>query len=120
MKIVVAVALGILLGAFTYVAGSRSAEVSADAPAAGRAVDAAACMRLTALRLPNMKITSAEVMPAGQFKAPTGAAEGFSDLPEFCRVAMTLTPSSDSDIKSETWLPMSGWNGKFQEVGNGG
>src|SRR5262249_37873463 len=83
-------------------------------------VDAAACMRLTAFRLPNMKITSAEVVPAGQFKAPSGAAEGFADLSEFCRVAMTLTPSSDSDIKSETWLPMSGWNGKFQEVGNGG
>ena len=32
----------------------------------------------------------------------------------------TLTPSSDSDIKVEVWLPTSGWNGKFQAVGNGG
>ena len=39
---------------------------------------------------------------------------------EFCRVAATLTPSSDSDIKIEVWLPASGWNGKFQAVGNGG
>jgi feruloyl esterase len=38
----------------------------------------------------------------------------------FCRVAATLTPSSDSDIKVEVWLPLANWNGKFQGVGNGG
>ena len=43
-----------------------------------------------------------------------------TDLPPFCRVTLTLTPSSDSDIKSEVWLPLAGWNGKFQQVGNGG
>ena len=31
----------------------------------------------------------------------------------------TLRPSADSDIKIEVWLPTSGWNGKFQGVGNG-
>ena len=41
-------------------------------------------------------------------------------LPAFCRVAATLKPSSDSDIKVEVWLPASGWNGKLQAVGNGG
>jgi hypothetical protein len=44
----------------------------------------------------------------------------FEDLPDFCRVAATLTPSSDSDIKIEVWLPSSGWNGKYMGVGNGG
>jgi feruloyl esterase len=34
-------------------------------------------------------------------------------------VAATLTPSSDSDIRIEVWLPAQGWNGKFQAVGNG-
>ena len=33
---------------------------------------------------------------------------------------MTSKPSSDSDIKIEVWLPASGWNGKFEAVGNGG
>src|SRR5262245_48007061 len=47
------------------------------------------------------------------------AAQQFSRLPAFCRVAATLTPSSDSDIKVEVWLPASGWNGKFLAVGNG-
>ena len=44
----------------------------------------------------------------------------FSQLPAFCRVAATLTPSADSDIKIEVWLPAVAWNGKFQAVGNGG
>jgi feruloyl esterase len=30
-----------------------------------------------------------------------------------------LAPTGDSDIKVEVWLPESGWNGKFQAVGNG-
>ena len=40
-------------------------------------------------------------------------------MPAFCRVAATLTPSSDSEIKIEVWLPESGWNGNLQSVGNG-
>jgi feruloyl esterase len=43
-----------------------------------------------------------------------------ADVPAYCRVALTLTPTPDSDIKSEVWLPLNGWNGKFQQVGNGG
>src|SRR5262249_22723263 len=68
----------------------------------------------------------AQVVPAGTF-TPPGAGQGkgkganlYKDLPEFCRVAATLKPSSDSDIKVEFWLPTSGWNRKLQVVGNGG
>jgi hypothetical protein len=39
-------------------------------------------------------------------------------LPEFCRVAITLRPSNDSDIKMEVWLPTADWNGKYLAVGN--
>ena len=89
-------------------------------------MDAAACERLAAsLKLPNAKVTLAQPVTSRQFMPP--AAPGASappaaliDLPAFCRVALTLTPSSDSDIKSEVWLPLAGWNGKFQQVGNGG
>lgn len=31
-----------------------------------------------------------------------------------------LTPSPDSHIEFEVWLPVSGWNGKYLGVGNGG
>ncbi len=46
------------------------------------------------------------------------AAKG--DLPAHCRVAAVLRPSSGSHIKVEVWLPLEGWNGKFQGAGNGG
>src|SRR5262249_28670868 len=59
---------------------------------------------------------------AGAFVPPTGggAANAYKDLPAFCRVTATLTPNNDSDIKTEVWLPATGWNGKLQTVGNGG
>ena len=37
----------------------------------------------------------------------------------FCRVLVTIAPTADSDIKAEVWLPLRGWNQKFQAVGNG-
>ncbi len=41
-------------------------------------------------------------------------------LPPFCRVAATLMPSPDSSIRIEVWMPVSGWNGKYEGTGNGG
>ncbi len=73
------------------------------------------CQDLIALDLPNVKITLTEVVGAGEFSEARG---NFTDLPEFCRVAATLTPSSDSDIKMELWLPTRDWNGKYLAVGN--
>ncbi len=88
-------------------------------------VFSATCESLAALALKDAKITSAQVVPAGQFSPPgarggAGASNPYKTLPEFCRVAATLTPTSDSDIKVEVWLPAANWNGKFQAVGNGG
>src|SRR5258706_16042594 len=38
-----------------------------------------------------------------------------------CQVSITLRPSSDSEIKSEVWLPApSEWNGKLLMEGGGG
>jgi feruloyl esterase len=83
---------------------------------------AATCAELASLTLPTTTITSAVVVPAGTFKSagPVGAATQalYARMPEFCRVAATLRPSADSDIRIEVWLPTQ-WNGKFQAVGNG-
>mgnify|MGYP003340261489 CR=1 FL=1 len=91
--------------------------------AQGPAPSADACGKLaSSLTLKTAKVTTATVVPAGTFVPPganAAATKAAAGLPAFCRVALTLTPSSDSDIKSEVWLPMSGWNGKFLEVGNG-
>jgi feruloyl esterase len=85
---------------------------------------AAPCESLSSLKLANTSITVAKNVPAGAFTPPgggrAGAGQGFSRVPAFCRVAATLTPSPDSDIKIEVWLPASGWNNKYQAVGNGG
>ncbi len=89
----------------------------------GRALTAASsCESLSSLALPNTSITLAQVVPAGTLALPgTGpVTPQFGQLPTFCRLAATLTPSSDSDIKIEVWMPIANWNGKFEAVGNGG
>jgi feruloyl esterase len=80
-----------------------------------------ACGQLASLAIPNASITQAVLVAAGAFSPPEGGGNprAFSALPAFCRVAATLKPSADSDIKIEVWLPAAGWNGKFQAVGNG-
>ena len=111
------------------------------------AVAATTCENLTMLSLPNATITSAQLVAAGAYVPPApparaGGARGgappaeagragqppgragrgaqFADLPAFCRVAATMKPSSDSNIKMELWMPAAGWNGKFVVPGNGG
>ncbi|PYR15733.1 MAG: tannase/feruloyl esterase family alpha/beta hydrolase [Acidobacteria bacterium] len=74
------------------------------------------CADLAALALSNGKITRAETVDGG---TPPGQRSPSKPLPAFCRVAATLTPSSDSDIKVEVWIPAANWNGKYQAVGNG-
>ena len=89
---------------------------------AGR-VSAATCDSLGALPLSNGKVTAATLVAPGAFVPPGQSGPGtpaFRTLPEFCRVTASLTPTADSDIRIEVWLPAAGWNGKFQAVGNGG
>ena len=84
---------------------------------------AATCESLQSLSLPHVTFTQAVVVGAGQFSAPGRGGTVppvFAKLPAFCRVAATLTPTRDSDIKIEVWMPSQGWNGKFLGVGNGG
>ena len=89
-------------------------------PSAANAATAS-CESLAARALPNTKIDMAKSVPAGSLTVPgnNGRSTTYDRLPAFCRVALTVRPSSDSDIKIEVWLPMN-WNGKFQAVGNGG
>jgi feruloyl esterase len=79
---------------------------------------AATCASLAGLALPDTTITAAQSVAAGTYTAPDG--EVFADLPAFCRIAATLTPTSDSNIKIEVWMPYSGWNGRYLGTGNGG
>jgi feruloyl esterase len=93
----------------------------------------AACSALAKLAMPGATITSAESVGAGEYRMPQAAQGVFSrpgmnvagrissgPNPAFCRVAATLKPSIDSDIKIEVWLPQAGWNGKLLTAGNFG
>jgi hypothetical protein len=91
------------------------------------AQDSQSCESLANLTLQNAKVASAQSVAAGAFTPPAAAtpwlngnADFYKSLPAFCRVTVDATPSSDSDIKIEVWLPTSGWNGRLQGNGNGG
>ena len=90
MKTVIAVTAALLLHAIFYTQQSSA--------------DAAVCARLAdTLKLPNAKVTAARAVDAGQFAVPGAsvarsggaASRAYADLPAFCRVELTLTPSPD-------------------------
>jgi hypothetical protein len=75
---------------------------------------ASSCSQLaTSFHRANTTITAAQDIPAGTYQGQTG-------LPQFCRVAGFTTPTSDSHIEFEVWVPESGWNLKYAQVGCGG
>jgi feruloyl esterase len=115
----------ILLMAVFLMAASAAMVLDTPALTLAAATSAAAtsCEALTALILPNTTITSSQMVAPGKFAPPTRAEEttnAYANLAAFCRVAATLKPTTDSDIRIEVWMPASGWNNKFQAVGNGG
>lgn len=89
--------------------------------AAGTSATASPCTSLQSLVLPQATINSATDNPSGTFVVPgSNPPQTFAGLPAFCRVTATLTPSSDSAIKIELWLPETTWNGRFLGTGGGG
>src|SRR6516165_11179352 len=88
--------------------------------AASPAVASSTCSQLTNLHRPNTTITTAQTVPAGTFVTPTTPPQSYTGLPQFCRVAGFTTPTSDSHIDFEVWLPEAGWNLKYLQAGCGG
>jgi len=110
------------------------------------------CEGLAQLELPGAKIMLAQTVAAGAFTPPAnmtpylvGEPSLYKALPAFCRLVVDATPSADSSIKIEVWMPVNGaqlvrsqdgesqnaesqsggsqsggWNGKFQGEGIGG
>jgi feruloyl esterase len=99
---------------------------SAGSPESAQVADKPACESLASLALTNAKVTVAQSIAEGMFAGPPSPSTRadlsafYKKLPAFCRVAVEATPTADSDIKIEVWLPAFGWNGKLQGVGNGG
>jgi feruloyl esterase len=84
----------------------------------GTPAAASPCTNLQSVQLRDTTITSATDNTSGVFTPP--GSTPITGLPPFCRVTATLTPSSDSSIAIEVWLPESGWNGRFLGTGGGG
>jgi feruloyl esterase len=83
------------------------------------------CERLKSLSLANAAITVAESVPAGPYLPaglpPDASQQPKIQVPAYCRVSAVLTPSSDSHIEMELWMPAtSAWNRKYLAVGGGG
>jgi feruloyl esterase len=90
----------------------------------GQAQAATSCETAARAALPKGEILSATVVEKGGFTPPAGPngpgnLTPFKTLPAFCRVEARLFPSADSDIRMEMWVPLDGWNNRFQMVGNG-
>ena len=79
------------------------------------AASAMSCESLKSLQLTETTILSADTVRGPSF-TPPGSTTPIGNLPAFCRVAAVIQPQ----INFEVWLPLSGWNGKFQGTGNGG
>lgn len=86
-----------------------------------------ACARLAQLALPQAKVASAGTVAAGGFTPPAGLSPWligdpalYKSVPSFCRVVVEATPSADSSIAIEVWMPVTAWNGRFRAQGNGG
>jgi feruloyl esterase len=84
-----------------------------------------ACESLASIKIPNITITSAKSGTPG-FELPAQSSI-MGNMPAvkipvpFCRVEAFSTPSSDSHIGLEVWLPVTAnWNGKFLAAGNPG
>jgi len=79
---------------------------------------AVTCEGLAALTLPQVTITTVQAVLPGTFVAPDG--EVFNNLPGFCRVVAFATPTPQSHINFEVWMPINSWNKRFRGEGSGG
>jgi feruloyl esterase len=75
------------------------------------------CAQLSSLQIDHTRVTDAEDIPAGQYRAPNGQVY---QVPNFCRVHLLATPASDSAINIAVWLPVTTRNGRYHQHGEGG
>ena len=75
-------------------------------------------------RLPDAKITTASLVPAGGFVPPPAPPPGVTAQPAFAGVpafAASRPRRADAGLRDrEVWMPTEAWNGKLVGTGNGG
>jgi feruloyl esterase len=85
----------------------------------------ARCLALASQVISGARVLSSEMVEAGAFRAATSGIlpdlpQRLASMPAFCRVQIAATPSPESRIGIEIWLPVRQWNGRFLGTGNGG
>ncbi|KAH8682071.1 feruloyl esterase [Xylariales sp. PMI_506] len=81
------------------------------------------CTGLTAPAVPGAQVLSIHAAEVYGYSAP--AIPAFDPRPvddlDFCNVTIKLThPGADDVVYIAVWLPLKGWNGRYQATGGGG
>jgi feruloyl esterase len=99
--------------------------IAASPAAASTPPPPSGCAALAGAALASAQILSAEPIAAGALKGVKSAmapdlGARIAGMPAFCRVRAVATPTPDSHIGIEVWLPLKNWNGRLLGTGNGG
>jgi feruloyl esterase len=78
------------------------------------------CKALNQVKLTDATILSAEIVPAGDASTEWLKQAIHQPYPAYCMVKVEATPSTDSKIGLEVWMPLSAWSGDYVQLGNGG
>jgi pimeloyl-ACP methyl ester carboxylesterase len=105
----VAAVLAAALAAATARPASADPVSATAATAIATQSSAEQCADLATVNFSNVTAISATLVT-------TGSSDGQTNLPEFCRVALTVSPR----INIAVWLPTTTYNDRFQAVGGGG
>jgi feruloyl esterase len=71
------------------------------------------------LKLQGVSVMEVQHFGDGSF-TPPDQKDAIKNLPPFIRVAIVSKPTPQSYIRTEIWLPVKDWNGRFLGTGNGG
>ncbi|HEX6686132.1 MAG TPA: tannase/feruloyl esterase family alpha/beta hydrolase [Candidatus Limnocylindrales bacterium] len=98
-----------LLAAAAALAGLVPASAATPPPRAVFLAPVVTCESLATLTIANTVITSAVTTPAS------------GSVPATCRVhAVVAHPGAGDAVNIDVWMPIEGWNGRFQGLGGGG
>lgn len=114
-KILTVLAAGVPLAAAAVYLPTASAEPGSSTAPASLACSAPSVKAPTGTTVESVTA----VRQAGGTIQGTGILQGtVTGVPAFCQVTVTLTHPGDGDhAKVQTWLPVTGWNGRFQALG---
>jgi hypothetical protein len=89
---------------------------------AGPASATSSCGGLATPAVPGAQVVSLTAEELHDFVVPPGPFTPEPiEVPPFCRVLMTLThPGANDTVTVAVWLPLTGWNGRFQGTGGAG